>query len=149
MPGAILLIGLHRFFEIRRSASGVTPGRRAFDIRALPDLPALDPAVPSPTMKLKPLPPAERLSLLQNADHWRDWKSVDDKRTCVICGNRLTGRKIAIICGKGGHFLIRCPTPGCAGTLRDFALPGNPLVEPAAWRDWLRSIDDDSGPVMT
>lgn len=91
--------------------------------------------------------PASRLQILRENDSLRTWPSVDEVRVCVACGRKLTGRTISIS-RKANRCIFQCPTPGCGGSLPDFAKPGNPLIDDAVWQDWALTLEtnkDDSG----
>ena len=85
---------------------------------------------------------ASKLRALRQQDADRTWHSLDDHRVCIVCGNEFRGREILIRADRG-RIRCQCPTPGCSGDLKQFVLPGNPLLETAVWRDWLRALDDD------
>jgi predicted deacylase len=57
--------------------------------------------------------PAYRLSLLQNGDSYRTWRSLDDERFCVRCTKLFTGHDLQIVPQADGQFDIHCPTEGC------------------------------------
>ena len=62
----------------------------------------------------------DRLSVLQEADSFRKWYSLDDRRVCVLCDRVITGRMIDIWQDDRGGYRLHCPTPGCAATPRDW-----------------------------
>jgi hypothetical protein len=82
----------------------------------------------------------ERLKLLRAHDHLRTWTSLNDVRTCICCGRKLTGRRLQIW-ACAGEFVFRCPTPDCAGELADFVMSGDPFLDETVWDDWQRTID--------
>ena len=82
---------------------------------------------------------SSRLESLRRADPLRDWGSLDDVRTCIVCSRKVTGRRLRIVESPEGPS-FRCPTRGCAGTLQDIAMPGNPLLDETVWADWSRSL---------
>ncbi|MGV3532488.1 MAG: hypothetical protein ACO1QR_08965 [Chthoniobacteraceae bacterium] len=83
-----------------------------------------------------------KLNVLRRHDTERTWRSLDDQRVCLTCGNEFRGRDILIRADRG-RIRCQCPTPGCRGDLKQFVLPGNPLLETAVWSDWLRALDAD------
>ena len=83
--------------------------------------------------------PEVRLQLLRENDRLREWHALSKSRVCVPCGRRLTGRTIVISRTKNRIF-FRCPTPGCVGSLDDFAAPGDPLLDDNVWQDWERTL---------
>jgi hypothetical protein len=82
----------------------------------------------------------QRLALIQQHDRLRKWQDVNELRTCVCCGRKLSGRLIQIWADASG-FWFRCPTSGCNGSLSDFARSGDPLFDEAVWEDWCRSFN--------
>jgi len=67
-----------------------------------------------------PLPPQEKLALLQAADPRRKWHSVDDQRVCVLCDRTITGRQIEVTCDEAGVCSVHCPTEGCPSVPSDW-----------------------------
>jgi hypothetical protein len=56
----------------------------------------------------------EKLEILQRLDQFRQWKSLDEKRYCLVCGEIVTGREIQVIRRtRGGSLRIICPTEHC------------------------------------
>ncbi len=41
-----------------------------------------------------PLADADKLNALRRLDQFREWRSLDDKRYCLVCGKIITGRQI-------------------------------------------------------
>jgi hypothetical protein len=83
---------------------------------------------------------AERLELLQKHDPLRTWTSPNDVRACICCGRKLTGLRLRIWLDED-RYSFGCPTQGCAGTLADFVMPGDPFSDDTVWADWIRTID--------
>lgn len=81
-----------------------------------------------------------KLQILRQQDTARTWRSLDDKRVCVLCGNEFRGRDIHLQV-EHGHVSCQCPSNGCRGTLKHFVFPGNPLLDPRAWSDWMLALD--------
>ena len=44
----------------------------------------------------------EKLEALQRLDRFRKWRSLDEKRYCLVCSNIITGREIHIMGGTRG-----------------------------------------------
>ena len=40
------------------------------------------------------LPDADKLDALRRVDQFRQWRSLDEKRFCLVCGKIITGRQI-------------------------------------------------------
>jgi hypothetical protein len=94
-------------------------------------------------MAIRPhLPLDERLLILRAADQLRSWNSLDDKRVCILCERKFSGRRIEISRNRAGEFKLRCPTDGCNSRPNQWVYPGNPLVSEAAYRDWERALRD-------
>lgn len=62
----------------------------------------------------------EKLAVIQEADTFRKWFSLDDRRVCVLCDRVISGRMIDVWEDKRGVFHLHCPTPGCTATPRDW-----------------------------
>jgi hypothetical protein len=71
-----------------------------------------------------PLPDAEKLHALQRLDQFREWRSLDERRYCLVCGKIITGRQIQVAGGTSGDGPSRlsCPTEGCNSIPMDWAL---------------------------
>ncbi len=80
-----------------------------------------------------------KLSILRQQDLARTWRSLDDQRVCVLCGNEFRGSDIHIQ-NDHGQVSCHCPTPGCEGQIQHFVFPGNPLLDPHAWSDWMLAL---------
>jgi hypothetical protein len=76
---------------------------------------------------LAPLELAEKdkLQVLQRLDQFRQWRSLDEKRYCLVCGKIVTGREIQLIGGRRGNEPLRviCPTNGCHSIPMDWVRP--------------------------
>ena len=66
----------------------------------------------------------QRLEILQRADNWRKWRSLDDERLCIGCAQLITGRNILVTLAADGEPSVNCPTPGCKSTSRDWFYHG-------------------------
>src|ERR1700680_3492399 len=58
----------------------------------------------------------EKLEALQRLDRFRNWRSLDEKRYCLVCSTIITGREIHIIGGTRGTGPLRViclPTAAC------------------------------------
>jgi hypothetical protein len=78
-----------------------------------------------------------RLRLLRQHDVNRPWHSARERRVCMLCGSEFEGVQIRV-CVRAGKPVFGCPEPGCRGSLPHFAASGNPLLDEAAWSDWMR-----------
>jgi hypothetical protein len=73
----------------------------------------------------KPLPPEEKLAILQAADSRRKWHSLDDRRVCVLCDRTITGRQVEVRVESNGTVSVHCPTEGCQSVPSDWFYQGN------------------------
>ena len=85
-----------------------------------------------------------RLKLLQEHDKGRSWSSLEEIRTCVLCGSDFPGEDI-LISVRSGRASFLCPSPGCRGSLSHFVKPGNPLLEEDLWREWMDCLIANEG----
>jgi hypothetical protein len=71
-----------------------------------------------------PPPDAARLDALRRLDQFREWRSLDDKRYCLVCGKIITGRQIEVANGTHGNGQSRlsCPTERCNSIPMDWVL---------------------------
>ena len=72
----------------------------------------------------------DKLDALRKGDPGRAWESLDDGRSCRICGKTFSGRQIEV--DPAGSGRLHCPTAGCSGSPRDWNKAGNPLLEDGA-----------------
>lgn len=91
----------------------------------------------------------EKLAALRAGDGFRKWKSLDDKRVCVLCEKTFTGRQVEVVFRRAGRLELNCPTEGCHGTPHEWVYPGNPLLSKKAWADWALLLTDDNTPHLT
>ena len=89
------------------------------------------------------LHPEDRLDILRETDPIRKWRSLDDRRICVVCDRVITGRQIKLTRYSASKVRVACPTDGCAGSPREWVYPGNPLVSEKAWADWAIALSFD------
>ena len=94
-------------------------------------------------MAIRPhLPLDERLLILRATDPFRTWSSLDDKRVCILCDKKFSGRQVEITRSRSGGYQLHCPTDGCDAGPRRWVYPGNPLVSEAAYKDRQRALLD-------
>ena len=86
------------------------------------------------------LHPDDRLLILRETDPVRKWRSLDDRRICVVCDRVITGRQIKITRSAASNVRVACPTDNCAGSPREWVYPGNALVSEKAWADWASAL---------
>src|SRR5512132_2423985 len=77
-----------------------------------------------------PLADAGKLNALRRLDQFREWRSLDDKRYCLVCGKVISGRQIQVAGGTRGNGSVRlsCPTESCNSIPMDWVLPTNEIL---------------------
>ena len=80
-----------------------------------------------------PLADGDKLNALRRLDQFREWRSLDDKRYCLVCGKIITGRQIQVADYTRGDGLQRlnCPTERCNSIPMDWALPTDEILAAA------------------
>lgn len=72
----------------------------------------------------------EKLDVLCRLDQFRKWRSLDEKRFCLVCGRIITGRQIQVAGGTRGNGPLRlgCPTERCNSIPMDWVLPTDEIL---------------------
>jgi len=72
----------------------------------------------------------DKLEALRRLDQFRPWRSLDEKRYCLICGKLITGEQIQVMGGTRGNGPLRlsCPTPRCHSIPMDWVLPTDEIL---------------------
>src|SRR5215471_465277 len=72
----------------------------------------------------------EKLEVLRRLDRFRQWRSLEEKRYCLVCGRIITGRQIEVACGTRGNGPLRlsCPTERCNSIPMDWVLPTDEIL---------------------
>jgi len=80
------------------------------------------------------MPDENKLETLRRLDQFRWWRSVDEKRYCLICGKIITGRQIQAMGGTRGNGPLRviCPTRGCHSIPMDWVHPTDEVLAKVA-----------------
>lgn len=67
----------------------------------------------------------DKLDALRRLDQFREWRSLDDKRFCLVCGKIITGRQIHVAGSTRGNgpLKVSCPTERCSSIPMDWVLP--------------------------
>jgi hypothetical protein len=78
----------------------------------------------------------DRLSVLRAEDRFRNWRSLDDERLCILCKRRFTGRQVEIRRFHNRKYELRCPTEGCISGPHLWIYPTTPLVSHVVESDW-------------
>jgi hypothetical protein len=73
---------------------------------------------------------AAKLDALRRLDQFREWRSLDERRFCLVCGKIITGRQIQVAGGTRGNGPLRlsCPTEGCNSIPMDWVLPTDEIL---------------------
>ena len=73
---------------------------------------------------------AEKLDVLRRLDQFREWRSLNDKRFCLVCSKIINGWQIEIADRTRGNGASRlsCPTERCNSIPMDWVLPTDELV---------------------
>ena len=79
---------------------------------------------------LNTLSDADKLDVLRRLDQFRKWRSLDDKRFCLVCGKIINGWQIQVAGGTRGNGPIQlsCPTERCNSIPMDWVLPTDELL---------------------
>ena len=72
----------------------------------------------------------DKLETLQRLDRFRQWRSLDEKRYCLVCSTIITGREIHIMGGTRGTGPLRviCPSHGCHSIPMDWVRPTDEVL---------------------
>jgi len=72
----------------------------------------------------------EKLEVLRRLDQFRQWRSLEEKRYCLVCGTIITGRQIQVAGGTRGDGPLRlsCPTERCNSIPMDWVLPTDEIL---------------------
>jgi hypothetical protein len=84
----------------------------------------------SPPIKLSD---ADKLDGLRRFDQFRPWRSLEEKRYCLVCGKIITGQQIQVTGGTRGNGALRlsCPTERCNSIPMDWVLPTDEMLAKA------------------
>jgi hypothetical protein len=77
-----------------------------------------------------PLSDEDKLDALRRLDRFREWRSLDERRYCLVCGKIITGRQVQMAGGACGEGPLRlsCPTEQCNSIPMDWALPTDEVL---------------------
>jgi hypothetical protein len=70
----------------------------------------------------------DRLSVLRAEDQFRNWRSLDDERLCIICKRKFSGRQVEIHRLGNRKYELHCPTEDCNSRPHLWIYPATPLV---------------------
>ena len=73
---------------------------------------------------------ADKLEALGRLDQFRQWRSLDEKRYCLVCSKIITGRHIQVADGtrSNGSVRVSCPTERCNSIPMDWVLPTDEII---------------------
>ena len=73
---------------------------------------------------------ADKLDALRMLDQFRRWRSLDEKRYCLVCGRVITGHQIQVAGGTRSDQPLRlsCPTAQCNSIPMDWVLPTDEIL---------------------
>jgi len=73
---------------------------------------------------------ADKLDALRRLYQFRHWRSLDEKRYCLVCGKIITGQQIEVAGGTRGKGSLRlsCPTERCNSVPMDWVLPTDEIL---------------------
>jgi hypothetical protein len=73
---------------------------------------------------------SEKLDTLRRLDQFRQWRSLDEKRYCLVCGKIIDGHQIQLTGGTYGNGALRlsCPTERCNSIPMDWVLPTDEMI---------------------
>jgi len=70
----------------------------------------------------------DRLSVLRAEDQFRNWRSLDDERLCIICKRKFSGRQVDIPRLGNRKYELHSPTEDCGSRPHLWIYPATPLV---------------------
>jgi len=71
----------------------------------------------------------EKLEVLRRLDQFRQWRSLEEKRYCLVCGRIITGLQIEVAGRtRGGPLRLSCPTERCNSIPMDWVLPTDEIL---------------------
>ena len=73
---------------------------------------------------------ADKLDALRRFDQFRQWRSLEEKRYCLVCGKIITGQQIQVTGGTRGNGALRvsCPTERCNSIPMDWVMPTDEIL---------------------
>jgi hypothetical protein len=83
----------------------------------------------------------DKLEALRRLDQFRSWRSLDEKRYCLVCDKIITGKQVQVRGGTRGDGPLRlnCPTQRCHSIPMDWVLPTDEVLANVALRETQRS----------
>jgi hypothetical protein len=93
----------------------------------------------------------DKLEALRRLDQFREWRTLDDQRYCLVCGKIITGREIQVAGDMrgAGPLQLSCPTEQCNSIPMDWVLLTDEILALAAKdRSVVPSTAADHGPAQ-
>src|SRR5215510_9310502 len=81
-------------------------------------------------VSLAKLSDQEKLSILRRLDQFREWRSLDEKRYCLVCGEIITGREIHVMRNtlRKEPQRLACSTEGCRAIPIEWVQPTDDVL---------------------
>ncbi|MEP7015835.1 MAG: hypothetical protein ABI925_10380 [Verrucomicrobiota bacterium] len=71
----------------------------------------------------------DKLEILQSLDRHRQWRSLDETRYCIVCGEIITGREIQVVRTRESDSLKAiCPSQDCNSIPMDWVRPSDEVL---------------------
>jgi len=124
------------FYRCRRPRAQHMGARKIFtdkQIRRAPDCVSIGHRHICCLVTLSPqvtLSDSDKLDALRRLDQFREWRSLDDTRFCLVCGKIINGRQIQVDSGTPGDAppLLNCPSERCNSIPMDWVLPTDEIL---------------------
>jgi hypothetical protein len=73
---------------------------------------------------------SDKFDALRRLDQFREWRSLDDKRFCLVCGKIINGRQIQVEGDTRGNGppRLNCPSERCNSIPMDWVLPTDEIL---------------------
>ena len=73
---------------------------------------------------------SDKLDALRRLDQFRQWRSLHDKRFCLVCGKIINGQQVQVAGGTRGTgpLQLSCPTERCNSIPMDWVLPTDEIL---------------------
>jgi hypothetical protein len=124
------------FYRCRRPRAQHMGARKIFtdkQIRRAPDCVSIGHRHICCLVTLSPqvtLSDSDKLDALRRLDQFREWRSLDDTRFCLVCGKIINGRQIQVDSGTRGDAppRLNCPSERCNSIPMDWVLPTDEIL---------------------
>jgi hypothetical protein len=99
-------------------------------------------------MNWSPQPTDDRLDILRAHDHFHEWRSLDDRRVCVVCDRTFSGHEVEIS-QDGEEFKLNCPTRDCPSRIHQWVYPERDHLSDTNSENWWRALSSNDGSEST